>query len=294
MSLPESVKLVEVGPRDGLQNISVPIATDDKVRYIDLLTQCGFPEIEVTSFVSPRRIPQLADAQNVSRSINLDSNIMYTALVPNLRGLHNAIHSNYSSIAVFTAASNTFSQKNTQCTMDESIQRFHKMKHVWEDHGLRIRGYISTVWHCPYEGSIPVNAVSEVIAKLLDLGIQEISLGDTIGKATTEEVRYTLESILKKWEPSYFALHMHDTFGMAAANIKAGMEFDISTFDSSAGGMGGCPYAEGATGNIASEKVVALCESLGIETGINKSKLDEASNLIQSIVAKESLTHAEN
>ena len=294
MSLPESVKLVEVGPRDGLQNIPVPIATDDKVRYIDLLTQCGFPEIEVTSFVSPRRIPQLADAQDVSRSINLDSNIMYTALVPNLRGLHNAIHSNYSSIAVFTAASNTFSQKNTQCTMDESIQRFHKMKHVWEDHGLRIRGYISTVWHCPYEGSIPINAVSEVIAKLLDLGIQEISLGDTIGKATTEEVRYTLESILKKWETSYFALHMHDTIGMSAANIKAGMEFDIATFDSSTGGMGGCPYAEGATGNIASEKVVALCESLGIETGINKSKLDEASNLIQSIVAKESLTHAEN
>ena len=294
MSLPESVKLVEVGPRDGLQNIPVPIATDDKVRYIDLLTQCGFPEIEVTSFVSPRRIPQLADAQDVSRSINLDSNIMYTALVPNLRGLHNAIQSNFSSIAVFTAASNTFSQKNTQCTMDESIQRFHKMKHVWEDHGLRIRGYISTVWHCPYEGSIPINAVSEVIAKLLDLGIQEISLGDTIGKATTEEVRYTLESILKKWDASYFALHMHDTFGMAAANIKAGMEFDIATFDSSTGGMGGCPYAEGATGNIASEKVVALCESLGIDTGINKSKLDEASNLIQSIVAKESLTHAEN
>ena len=294
MSLPESVKLVEVGPRDGLQNIPVPIATDDKVRYIDLLTQCGFPEIEVTSFVSPRRIPQLADAQDVSRSINLDSNIMYTALVPNLRGLQDAIHSNYSSIAVFTAASNTFSQKNTHCTMDEAIQRFHKMKHVWEEHGLRIRGYISTVWHCPYEGSIPVNAVSEVIAKLLDLGIHEISLGDTIGKATPEEVRYTLESILKKWGPSYFALHMHDTFGMAAANIKAGMEFDIATFDSSAGGMGGCPYAEGATGNIASEKVVALCESLGIETGINKSKLDEASNLIQSIVAKESLTHAKN
>ena len=178
--------------------------------------------------------------------------------------------------------------------MDESIQRFHKMKHAWEEHGLRIRGYISTVWHCPYEGNIPISAVSEVIAKLLDLGIQEISLGDTIGKASTEEVRYTLESILKKWEPSYFALHMHDTFGMAAANIKAGLEFDIATFDSSTGGMGGCPYAEGATGNIASEKVVALCESLGIETGINKSKLDEASNMIQSIVAKESLTHAEN
>ena len=160
MSLPESVKLVEVGPRDGLQNIPVPIATNDKVRYIDLLTQCGFPEIEVTSFVSPRRIPQLADAQDVSRSINFDSNIVYTALVPNLRGLQDAIHSNYSSIAIFTAASNTFSQKNTQCTMDESIQRFHKMKHACEEHGLRIRGYISTVWHCPYEGSIPISTVS--------------------------------------------------------------------------------------------------------------------------------------
>tara|TARA_B100000315_G_C14565167_1_gene582548 strand:- start:1462 stop:2346 length:885 start_codon:yes stop_codon:yes gene_type:complete len=294
MSLPVSIKLVEVGPRDGLQNISVPIATDDKVRYIDLLTESGFPEIEVTSFVSPKWIPQLADSKEVSAEINRLTGITYTAMVPNLRGLENALSANYNSVAVFTAASETFSKKNTNCSIDESIARFHEMISLWEEHSLRVRGYISTVWHCPYEGPIKTENVVDIIAKLLDLGINEISLGDTIGKATADEVRYSLQKILKRWHPDTFALHMHDTFGFGIENIKAAMEFEIPTFDSSTGGIGGCPYAEGASGNIASEKVVALCKSLGIETGINEESLDKTATFIQSIVEKESLAHAED
>lgn len=294
MSLPESIKIVEVGPRDGLQNISGPIATDDKVRYIDLLTESGFPEIEVTSFVSPEWISQLADSKEVSAKINRLPNIIYTALVPNLHGLENALSANYNSVAVFTAASETFSKKNTNCSIDESIARFHEMISLWEEHSLRVRGYVSTVWHCPYEGPIKTDNVVDVIAKLLDLGINEISLGDTVGKATTDEVRYSLEKILNHWHPGTFALHMHDTFGFAEENIQAALEFGISTFDSSTGGIGGCPYAESASGNIASEKVVALCNSLGIETGINEEKIKKAATFIQSVVEKESLEHAEN
>ena len=293
-SYPSNVNIVEVGPRDGLQSIAESISTENKIQYVNLLSECGFQEIEVTSFVSPKWIPQLADSKEVSSEIDRLDNITYTALVPNLRGLEIALSAQYSSIAVFTAACESFSQKNTNCSIDESIARFHQMTSLWEEHDLRLRGYISTVWHFPYEGPIKTENVVDVIAKLMDLGISEISLGDTIGKATEDEVRYSLEKILKRWQPHHFALHMHDTFGFAEENIQAAMEFEINTFDSSTGGIGGCPYAEGASGNIASEKVVSLCNSLGIETSINEEKLDETVTFIQSIVEKESLAHAKD
>jgi hydroxymethylglutaryl-CoA lyase len=293
-TLPKSVKIVEVGPRDGLQSQSQVISSEDKINYIDLLSETGLQEIEVTSFVSPKWIPQLADAAEVSRSINRHPEIIYTALVPNFQGLQNAIKCQFRSVAVFTAASESFSQKNTNCSIDDSMTQFQDMRKLWEENDLRVRGYISTVWHCPYEGPINIEPVIDVITKLFDLGINEISLGDTIGKANPNEVRHTLDTILNRWDPASFALHFHDTFGMAESNIIAGLEFGINTFDSSAGGIGGCPYAEGASGNIATEKVFSLCDSMGIETGIQKDKLDEAAKFIRSILKKESLIHAED
>jgi hydroxymethylglutaryl-CoA lyase len=293
-TLPKSVKIVEVGPRDGLQSQSQVISSEDKINYIDLLSETGLQEIEVTSFVSPKWIPQLADAAEVSRSINRHPEIIYTALVPNFQGLQNAIKCQFRSVAVFTAASESFSQKNTNCSIDDSMTQFQDMRKLWEENDLRVRGYISTVWHCPYEGPINIEPVIDVITKLFDLGINEISLGDTIGKANPNEVRHTLDTILNRWDPASFALHLHDTFGMAESNIIAGLEFGINTFDSSAGGIGGCPYAEGASGNIATEKVFSLCDSMGIETGIQKDKLDEAAKFIRSILKKESLIHAED
>ena len=293
-TLPKSVKIVEVGPRDGLQSQSQVISSEDKINYIDLLSETGLHEIEVTSFVSPKWIPQLADAAEVSRSINRHPEIIYTALVPNFQGLQNAIKCQFRSVAVFTAASESFSQKNTNCSIDDSMTRFQDMRKLWEENNLRVRGYISTVWHCPYEGPINIEPVIDVITKLFELGINEISLGDTIGKANPNEIRHTLDTILNRWDPASFALHFHDTFGMAESNIIAGLEFGINTFDSSAGGIGGCPYAEGASGNIATEKVFSLCDSMGIETGIQKDKLDEAAKFIRSILKKESLIHAED
>ena len=293
-TLPKSVKIVEVGPRDGLQSQSQVMSSEDKINYIDLLSETGLQEIEVTSFVSPKWIPQLADAAEVSRSINRHPEIIYTALVPNFQGLQNAIKCQFRSVAVFTAASESFSQKNTNCSIDDSMTQFQDMRKLWEENDLRVRGYISTMWHCPYEGPINIEPVIDVITKLFDLGINEISLGDTIGKANPNEVRHTLDTILNRWDPASFALHFHDTFGMAESNIIAGLEFGINTFDSSAGGIGGCPYAEGASGNIATEKVFSLCDSMGIETGIQKDKLDEAAKFIRSILKKESLIHAED
>lgn len=293
-SNPNFVKIIEVGPRDGLQSQSQIISSEDKITYINLLSDSGLQEIEVTSFVSPKWIPQLADAQMVSKSIQKNPRITYTALVPNIIGLENAVNSNYKSVAIFTSVSETFSKKNINCTIRDSIQKFHTMKPFWESNHLRVRGYISTVWHCPYEGSINIESVMNIIAKLLDLGIKEISLGDTIGKANPSEVCRLLDQILIKWDSSFFALHMHDTFGLAENNIKVAMEYGINTFDSSAGGIGGCPYAEGSSGNISTEKVFTLCDSMGIKTGIQKDKLDEATQFIQTILKKESFTHAQD
>jgi len=291
-SYPSFVKIVEVGPRDGLQSLNQTISTEDKIRYIDLLSKCSFPEIEVTSFVSPKWIPQLADADEVSHSILHAPNTVYTALIPNLTGLENALDAGYNSVAVFTTVSETFSQNNTNCSINESMKRFSEMELVWKEINLRVRGYISTVWHCPYEGKINHKKVIDMISKLIDLGITEISLGDTIGRAKPGEVRKLLEIILSKWAPSLFALHMHDTFGFAKENIRAGLELGVYKFDSSTGGMGGCPYAEGSSGNIATETLHSLCQSLGIETGIQSKSLIQAAEFIQNTVEKESITHA--
>ena len=281
-SLPAAVRIVEVGPRDGFQSIEQTIPTDAKIQFINTLSEAKLPEIEVTSFVSPQWIPQLADAQEVSIEIIRDSNIMYTALIPNIKGLERALDANYSSVAVFTAASDTFSQKNINCSIKESITRFQKMKTSFQDNNMRVRGYISTVWVCPYEGQMEPENVLPVIDALLELGIDEISLGDTIGKATPDDVRNTLDLILSLHDANQFALHFHDTYNHALENIRVGLEYGISTFDSSAGGVGGCPFAPGASGNVSTGSVLNLCKELGIETGVDDQKLSAAANFIQS------------
>ena len=281
-SLPAAVRIVEVGPRDGFQSIEQTIPTDAKIQFINTLSEAKLPEIEVTSFVSAKWIPQLADAQEVSTEIIRDSNILYTALIPNIKGLERALDANYSSVAVFTAASDTFSQKNINCSIKESITRFQRMKTSFQDNSMRVRGYISTVWVCPYEGQMEPENVLPVIDALLELGIDEISLGDTIGKATPDDVRNTLDLILSLHDANQFALHFHDTYNHALENIRVGLEYGISTFDSSAGGVGGCPYAPGASGNVSTGSVLNLCKELGIETGVDDQKLSAAVNFIQS------------
>ena len=281
-SLPAAVRIVEVGPRDGLQSIEQTIPTEAKIQFINTLSEAKLPEIEVTSFVSAKWIPQLADAQEVSIEIIRDSNILYTALIPNIKGLERALDANYSSVAVFTAASDTFSQKNINCSIKESITRFQKMKTSLQDNDMRVRGYISTVWVCPYEGQMEPENVLPVIDALLELGIDEISLGDTIGKATPDDVRNTLDLILSVHDANQFALHFHDTYNHALENIRVGLEYGISTFDSSAGGVGGCPFAPGASGNVSTGSVLNLCKELGIETGVDDKKLSAAANFIQS------------
>ena len=281
-SLPAAVRIVEVGPRDGFQSIEQTIPTDAKIQFINTLSEAKLPEIEVTSFVSAKWIPQLADAQEVSTEIIRDSNILYTALIPNIKGLERALDANYSSVAVFTAASDTFSQKNINCSIKESITRFQRMKTSFQDNSMRVRGYISTVWVCPYEGQMEPENVLPVIDALLELGIDEISLGDTIGKAKPDDVRNTLDLILSLHDANQFALHFHDTYNHALENIRVGLEYGISTFDSSAGGVGGCPFAPGASGNVSTGSVLNLCKELGIETGVDDKKLSAAANFIQS------------
>ncbi|MBC8345096.1 MAG: hydroxymethylglutaryl-CoA lyase [Candidatus Marinimicrobia bacterium] len=280
----EPVRIVEVGPRDGLQNISQPISSTEKKKYIDMLTEAGCPEIEVTSFVSPKWVPQLADAKEVSASIQRNNDTTYTALIPNRKGLEAAIENGYYSVAIFTAASETFSKNNTNSSIEENFKRFEEMIPIWEEKNLRVRAYISTCWVCPYEGDIGAEAVIKVIQDLIDLGVHEISLGDTIGKATPDDVEYLLEIILDNWPREIFALHMHDTYNMAAENLTIGLGMGIRILDSSAGGVGGCPFAPGASGNISTESAIRICKEQGFETGIDSDKLRLAGAYIQSII----------
>ena len=280
----DEVRIVEVGPRDGLQNISEPISTVQKKIYIDMLSEAGCSEIEVTSFVSPKWVPQLADSKDISSSIQRNEHTTYTALVPNKKGLEAAMESGYRSVAIFTAASETFSQKNTNGSIEQNFERFEEMLPILEDNEIRVRAYISACWVCPYEGDIGSETVIKVIQDLLYIGVHEISLGDTIGKATPNDVEYLLKIILDNWSSELFALHMHDTYNMAAENITIGLGMGIRIFDSSAGGVGGCPYAPGASGNISTETVLRVCNEQGFDTGIDIDKLKIAGEYIQSII----------
>jgi hydroxymethylglutaryl-CoA lyase len=270
MAVTGPIRIVEVGPRDGLQNQAELVPTEVKIAFVDALSACGFDEIEVSSFVSPKWIPQLADAAEVFAGIRRAPGVVYMALVPNEEGLERAQAAKADKVAVFTAASETFSRKNTNASIAETLRRFEP---VVANAGVPVRGYISTAFHCPFEGPIAPAKVLPVARALIDLGCTELSIGDTIGKATPDEVRHLLELLIPLEPPVRLALHLHDTYGQAVDNARAALAMGIKTFDASAGGIGGCPYAPGAPGNVATEALVAAFAG---RTGIDPKQLDVA------------------
>lgn len=285
--LPQRVTVYEVGPRDGLQNEPEALSVEDRARFVDLLTEAGLPAIEVGSFVSPAAIPQLASTEEVFARIHRASGVRYPALVPNVRGLERAIAAGVREIAVFTAASETFNRHNIRAGIDESIERFQPVVARAAEEGIRVRGYVSTAFGCPYEGEISPEAVREVVHKLLDLPVDEISIGDTIGVATPSGVYDVVETLYDSGVTrGVLALHMHDTRGTALANVYAGLQCGITTFDSSAGGLGGCPYAPGASGNLATEDLLFLLEGLGIETGVTLPGVVAASRFLAGALGR--------
>ena len=276
--LPERVTVYEVGPRDGLQNEAETLPLAVRAAFVDGLTEAGLPAIEVGSFVSPKAVPQLADTEELYRRIHPASGVRYPALVPNERGLERALAAGVREIAVFTAASETFNRKNINAGVDESIERFRPVIARAKEEKVRVRAYVSTAFGCPYEGDVAPEAVREVVHKLLDLAVDEISIGDTIGVATPAGVYDVIEALYKSGVTrGVLALHFHDTRGTALANVFAGLECGVTTFDASAGGLGGCPYAPGASGNLATEDLVYLLEGLGIHTGVTLARVVEAS-----------------
>ena len=278
--LPQRIRIVEVGPRDGLQNETKVVSTEKKLEFIKLLAAAGLKEIEVASFVHPKWIPQLADAEDLIRQLETLPGIRYSALVPNMKGLERAMASGIQRIAVFTAASETFNQKNINMGVQESIDVFQPVIAKALKERITVRGYVSTCFVCPYEGVIAKEKVGEVTGALLDLGVDEVSIGDTIGAATPKDVEATVGYLLSLFGREKLAMHFHDTYGMAVANVYQALQMGIATFDSSAGGLGGCPYAPGASGNAATEDLAYLFEKLGIETGVSLPALRRASHFI--------------
>jgi isopropylmalate/homocitrate/citramalate synthase len=279
--LPEHVTVYEVGPRDGLQNETETLSVEVRAQFVDLLTDAGLPAIEAGSFVSPKAVPQLADSEELYRRIHPASGVRYPALVPNFRGLERALSVGVREIAVFTAASESFSRKNINAGVDESIEQFRPVVARAKQEKIRVRGYVSTAFGCPYEGEIAPEAVREVVHKLLDLDVDEISVGDTIGVATPSGVYDVIEALYESGVTrAVLALHFHDTRGTALANVYAGLQCGVTTYDASAGGLGGCPYAPGASGNLATEDLLYLLEGLGIETGVTLAKVVEASRFL--------------
>lgn len=289
--LASEIKIVEVGPRDGLQNEKTVLSTEDKFNYIRLLSQTGLKTIEATSFVRPSAIPQMGDSTELFNLVNKelsDSGISYPCLVPNLIGYNKAKDCGVKEIALFSATSDLFTQKNINCTVDESFDRMREVASMAKADGIKIRGYVSTAFGCPYKGEMTSAQLAGVIEKFLDLGVYEISIGDTIGVATPKQVSDYLSDISSIVSKDMLAMHFHDTRGMAIANSLVSLEKGITTFDASSGGLGGCPYAKGATGNVATEDLYYLFESLGVSTGVDLAKLAEASKFILEKVSKES------
>ncbi len=280
IELPKQVTIVEVGPRDGLQNEPVPIATYVKLAYISKLLEAGLTQIEATSFVHPKTVPQLADAAEVAKSLPVVPVVTFSTLVPNRRGLERAIESGIRRIAVFTAASDTFTQKNIGMTVEESLKEFAEVVKTATSHKLSVRGYVSTAFVCPYEGAVSKERVRAITERLLELGIDEVAVSDTIGAASPKDVLETVAHLLQTIPRTRIALHFHDTYGMALANVFAGLQMGITVYDSSTGGLGGCPFAPGAAGNLATEDLVYMLDRMGIQTGVNVDKLLEAGMIV--------------
>jgi len=285
--LPRRVRIVDVAPRDGLQNEKVSVPTEVKVGLIDRLTDAGLPAIEATSFVSPKWVPQMADNAQVMAAIRRKPGVRYPVLTPNIKGFEAALAAGADEVAVFVAASETFSQKNINCSIGESLERARPVAAAAKTKGVRVRGYISCVLDCPYEGEIAPSAVRDVAAALHAMGCYEISLGDTIGTGTPGRTRRLIATVAEVVPVDALAGHFHDTYGQAIANVYAAMEAGVATFDSSVAGLGGCPYAKGATGNVATEDLLYLLEGLDIETGIDMTRLRLAGRYICDFLGRQ-------
>ncbi|MFL5706796.1 MAG: hydroxymethylglutaryl-CoA lyase [Ktedonobacteraceae bacterium] len=284
--LPASVRIVEVGPRDGLQNEKVLIPTEQKIQFIQMLASAGLPVVEATSFVSPRAIPQLGDASAVMAGLTRLPATQYPVLVPNIKGMERAIGAGVHSIAVFTAASESFTRHNINATIAESLANFQPVVKLAHQEGIPVRGYISTVFGCPYEGRVAPQKVLDVARALLEMGISELSLGDTIGVATPNQVEEIIELLLYQGNipVDQLAVHFHDTRGTALANVLTALQLGISIVDASAGGLGGCPYAPGAAGNLATEDLLYMLHGMGIETGVSLERVVEATSFIAPLL----------
>lgn len=280
------IRIVEVGPRDGLQSEPATIATDAKVAYIDALSLAGLPEIEASAFVSPKWVPQLADAEEVFRRIRRAPGVTYSALVPNERGLERALAAKVDKIAVFTAASETFNRRNINASIEESIRRFAPVIEGARRATLPVRGYVSTAFWCPYEGRVSAEKVVDICSRLIDAGVDEISVGDTIGKAVPDEVKGLMEKLFSSIPKERLALHFHDTYGHAVENVLASWKLGVTTFDSSAGGIGGCPFAPGASGNVATEAVVEALRGAGAEVPVDLPALTVARRIIAPVLGR--------
>ena len=286
-TLPQRVRIVDVAPRDGLQNEKASVPTEVKVGLIDRLTDAGLPAIETTSFVSPKWVPQMADNAQVMAAIRRKLGVRYPVLTPNLKGFESALAAGADEVAVFVAASETFSQKNTNCSIAESLERARPVAAAAKANRVRVRGYISCVLDCPYEGEIAPSAVRELAAVLYAMGCYEVSLGDTIGTGTAGRTRKLISEVAHEVPVAALAGHFHDTYGQALANVYAALESGVATFDSSVSGLGGCPYASGATGNVATEDLLYLLDGLGIETGVDMTGLRVAGRYINDFLGRQ-------
>ena len=273
MPLPSKVRIVEVGPRDGLQNEKQPVAAATKIELVARLADAGLTTIEATAFVSPKWVPQMADAAEVMAGIDRRAGVSYPVLVPNEKGLESALAAQATEVAVFSAASEIFSQKNINCTIKESLERFRPVMATAKAAGVKVRGYVSCVLGCPYQGEVAPTAVAEVAWALFEMGCYEVSLGDTIGSGTPEKTKAMIEAVARRVPIKKLAGHYHDTNGMAVANIYASLQMGVNVFDAAVAGLGGCPYAKGASGNVATEDVVWLLQGLGIDCGVDLDKL---------------------
>ncbi|SFC22972.1 hydroxymethylglutaryl-CoA lyase [Collimonas sp. OK412] len=294
MTFPSKVKIVEVGPRDGLQNEKETIPADVKIALVDQLTKAGFVNIEAASFVSPKWVPQMATSSEVMAAIQRKPGVIYSALVPNMKGLEAALAAGADEMVIFGAASEAFSQKNINCSIAESIERFREVAQVAKQEGKRLRGSISCAFGCPYQGEVGIDSVVDVLHRLRDLGCDEIDIADTIGVATPNKVHAVMQRLVQEFPIERLSGHFHDTYGQALANIYASLEVGISIYHSSVAGLGGCPYAKGATGNVSSEDVLYLMQGLGIETGIDLDAVVDAGQFISAHLGRKAVSRAGN
>jgi len=290
--LPKQVRLVEVGPRDGLQNEKMELPTQVKLELIERLAAAGLPAVEATAFVSPKWIPQMADHTEVLEGIRRKPGVSYPVLTPNLKGFQAALAAGAQEVAIFGAASESFSRKNINCSIEESLERFRPVAEAANAAKVKVRGYISCVLGCPYEGDVPLRKVAEVAGALFEMGCYEVSLGDTIGVGTPGRTQRMIEAVAKRVPLERLAGHYHDTYGQALANIYASMELGVASFDSSVAGLGGCPYAKGASGNVATEDVVYMLHGLGIRTGVDLDKVVQTGQWISAILGREPVSKA--